>query len=480
MKRFRLLAILVLTALAVASCYTDVENQLAALEKRVSSLNQRAEIINNNIVSLQMLAAKYRSYVYIIGYRPIQVGKEIKGYTITLSDGTTLTLNNGVSKDDPIVGLMLGDDGLYYWIVTVNGKTEFFYDETGQKVAASVASPIMKIVDGVWKVSFDNGYVWQTFDKAQGENGYSYIEKIETRGNYIDITLVSGQTVSFPTYAAYEYYLDNLNTLNASVTALRAIYEAKVKSIFVKNVIPIVKDGETTGYQIVFSDSQTIEVYNGKKSEGQNICLVQHTDGLYYWAIVENGKTKWLYNDLGEMVKASPTAGQSPIFMLDNSSGDGNYYWAYKYGESGYMLYLYDEEGKKVAASSAGVQVFSGIEVNSNYVKLTPVGGTPFTIPCYKPFKVDMSKTSVTVPGGGSTEVVYRVSEVLVSVAITTIAENGYHATMTKAYDYETYSLSGVITISADTDAPASSTVLVVVSDGQGHMQTYNINVVKG
>jgi hypothetical protein len=480
MKIIRFFAMIALTTMLAVSCYTDIENQLEALERRVSTLNQRAAVANDNIAAFQTLVNKYKSYVYVIGYHPIQVGKEVKGYIINLSDGTSITLNNGVSKDDPIVGLTLGEDGIYYWIVTVNGVTDFFYDETGQKVAASVASPIMKIVDGVWKVSFDNGYVWKTFDRAQGESGYSYIDKIETRGNYVYITLVSGQTVNFPTYAAYEYYLDNLNTLNANVAALRAVYEAKAKNTFVKTVMPIVEDGETIGYTIVFSDSRSIEVYNGKKSEGQNIGLAQYTDGLYYWAVVENGKTKWLYNDLGEMVKASPTEGLAPIFMLDNSMGDGNYYWAYKYGETGHMFYFYDAEGKKVAASSGGVQVFTSIEVNDSYVTLTPVGGAAISIPRYSPFKLNLNKTSVTVSSTSPAEIFYMVSDVLVSVAITAIADKGYHATMTKAYDFTSLTLSGIITITADADAAASSTVLIMVSDGEGHMQTYNINVVKG
>ena len=480
MKKFRFFTVLALTAMLASSCFTDVENQLEALEKKVSTLKQRAETANGNIASLQTLVEKYKSYVYVFGYYPIQVGKEIRGYVINLSDGTSITLNNGVSKDDPIVGLILGDDGIYYWTVTINGKTDFFYDESGQKVAASVASPIMKIVDGVWKVSFDNGYVWQTFGKAQGDNGYSYIDKIETRGNYIYITLVSGQTVRFPTHAAYEYYLENLNTLNANMVALRAVYEAKAKNVFVRTVMPIVEGGETIGYSIVFSDSRTIEVYNGKRSDGQNICIVQHTDGEYYWAIEENGETGWLYNDLGEMVKASPDASLAPIFMLDNSMGDGNYYWAYKYGESGHMLYFYDSEGKKVAASSTGVKVFASIEVNDSYVTLNPIHGVALSVPRYSPFEVTFNKTSVKVPSSGSGSVSYQVVDIPASVAITTVTDKGYYASMTKSYNAETRILSGLITSTADASAAPSSTLLVLVSDGDGHMQTYRINVVKG
>ena len=251
MRKYRFIAILAFAALITASCYTDIESELASLERRVSNLDQRLATINSNIESLNALADKYKSYIYVLSYTPIYSGKEVTGYKINLSDGSSITLNNGVSKDDPIVGLQLDDDGLYYWIVTVNGVTDYFYDDVGQKIAASVASPIMKIENDVWMVSFDNGYIWQTFDRARGADGYSYVDSIVTRGDYIQIYLVSGQTVSFPSYTLYENYVAQLGALNANMASLQAIYDAKLNSVYVKSVVPIVKDGENVGYSMV-------------------------------------------------------------------------------------------------------------------------------------------------------------------------------------------------------------------------------------
>ena len=475
MKKLGLIAALVAGALMSVSCYSGIESELQALERRVENLEQRLNTINKNIASLSTLAEKYRSYVYILTSRPIYQGKDIIGYRLEFTDGSSITLMNGVSKDDPLVGLRMDEDGLYYWIVTVNGVTDYFYDEVGQKIAASVASPIMKIEDDMWKVSFDNGYIWQTFDRARGTDGKSYIDSIVTRNDYVNIYLASGQTVIFPSYSLYENYVGQLNDLNTNFDALQAIYQAKAASVFVQTVVPIVEGGETVGYNLVFSDSSTIKVLDGKRYEGETIGLVQHTDGKYYWAVYVDGKPQWLYDDIGEMVNASPTEGLKPIFMLE-AAGDGKYYWCYKYGESGAKRYLYDAEGKKVAASNTGIiQVFSKIEVNDNYVVFTPLAGEPFSLPRYQAFTVQFNKTSVAVPAASSATVNYIVKDVPATVAITAITESGYYAQLTRSYNDTDHSLSGAITLTVSDTAPSASSMLVLVSDGAGHMETYTI-----
>lgn len=481
MRRFRFIAILAIASLFAVSCFTEVENELSALERRVENLNKKMAAYNENIEALQALANKYKSYIYIISYRPVYSGKDVTGYKINLSDGTSITLNNGVSKDDPIIGLTLGEDGMYYWIVTVNGKTDFLYDSTGQKVAATVASPIMKIVDGVWKVSFDNGNIWQTFDKAQAADGNSFVDSIVTRGNYVFLYLVSGRIVSFPSYSVYEEYNTQLATLNANIEALNRIYEAKESQNYVKTVVPIVQDQDTVGYSLVFSDNTTVSAYNGKAYDGQKIGMAQDTDGEYYWAIVDGDKVEWLYDDIGRMVQASPTPGIAPVFVLDNSFGDGKYYWAYKYGKDGGMRYLYDKDGKKVVASDTNVvQLFSKVEIKDSYVLFTPLAGDPFYVPRYSPFQIVLSSTSVNLPApSGPVSVTYEVRDVPSTVAITAITETGYYVAMTKTYDATKKKLSGTITITADISAAAKSTVLVLVSDGKGHMETYKISVTK-
>ena len=227
-----------------------------------------------------------------------------------------------------------------------------------------------------------------------------------------------------------------------------------------------------------FSDGTSIEVYHGKRYEGEEIGLVQYTDGEYYWAVSKDGKSEWLYDDLGNMVQGSPIKGQSPIFMLEEG-GDGKYYWCYKYGESGYKFSLYDKNGKKVAASNSGVvQVFSSVTVADNYVLFTPLSGDPFYLPRYKVFTVQFNKTTVTVPSTG-VEITYGVKDVPSTVAITAITDQGYHAHLTKSYNADTQTLTGTIKVTADASAAATSTMLVLVSDGDGHMETFNIELKK-
>lgn len=232
---------------------------------------------------------------------------------------------------------------------------------------------------------------------------------------------------------------------------------------------------------MIFSDSTIVSAYNGKAYDGQKIGMAQDTDGEYYWAIVDGDKVEWLYDDIGRMVQASPTPGIAPVFVLDNSFGDGKYYWAYKYGKDGGMRYLYDKDGKKVVASDTNVvQLFSKVEIKDSYVLFTPLAGDPFYVPRYSPFQIVLSSTSVNLPApSGPVSITYEVRDVPSTVAITAITETGYYVAMTKQYDASKKKLSGTITITADISAAAKSTVLVLVSDGKGHMETYKISVTK-
>ena len=119
--------------------------------------------------------------------------------------------------------------------------------------------------------------------------------------------------------------------------------------------------------------------------------------------------------------------------------------------------------------------MFSKIEVNDNYVLFTPLSGEPFYIPRYQAFSVQFNKTSVSVPVSSQATVNYIVKDVPATAAITAITESGYYAQLTRSYNDADHSLSGVITITALETAAPSSSMLVLVSDGAGHMEKYTI-----
>ena len=59
------------------------------------------------------------------------------------------------------------------------------------------------------------------------------------------------------------------------------------------------------------------------------------------------------------------------------------------------------------------------------------------------------------------------------------LTEKGYSAVLTKTYDATAKKLTGSITITADITAAAKSTIVLLVSDGNGHTESYKIAVTK-
>ncbi|MBO7370987.1 MAG: hypothetical protein J6U34_00615, partial [Bacteroidales bacterium] len=125
-------------------------------------------------------------------------------------------------------------------------------------------------------------------------------------------------------------------------------------------------------------------------------------------------------------------------------------------------------------------QLFSDIDVTDKYVLFTPLAGASFYIPRYEAFRVRLSSTSVVLPApSGPATVNYTVESVPATVAITALTEKGYNAVLTKTYDATAKKLTGSITITADITAAAKSTIVLLVSDGNGHTESYKIAVTK-
>jgi hypothetical protein len=136
------------------------------------------------------------------------------GYTITFGQHAPITIYHGQDGKDgadgkdgqdgqngsanaPVIGVAQDTDGLYYW--TLNG--EWLLDDNGNKLPVSGKdgqngtngsngqdgadgkdgqngedgkdgiTPQLKIEDGYWYISYDNGVTWTQLGKATGEDG---------------------------------------------------------------------------------------------------------------------------------------------------------------------------------------------------------------------------------------------------------------------------------------------------------------------
>ena len=129
--------------------------------------------MNRDITSLQTLVAALESADFITSVSPVDEGEGIVGYTINFSHNTPITIYYGKNGNSPVVGVQQDTDGTYYW--TLNG--EWLLDADGKRLhitgrdGAQGITPQLKIENGYWQVSYDNGSTWTQLDKAVGGNG---------------------------------------------------------------------------------------------------------------------------------------------------------------------------------------------------------------------------------------------------------------------------------------------------------------------
>ena len=200
MRFFPSLILTIFTALLTVTCsqdLTDVTDRLDDLEGRVARLEKLCEEMNKNISALQAIVTAKETGDVITSVTPITEGGKTVGYTITFAMRDPITIYHGQDGADgkdgangkdgkdgangqdghtPVIGVKQDTDGIWYW--TLDG--EWLLDVNGQKVkavgtdgkdGADGITPLLKIEDGFWYVSTDNGATWTQLGKATGADG---------------------------------------------------------------------------------------------------------------------------------------------------------------------------------------------------------------------------------------------------------------------------------------------------------------------
>lgn len=181
-KTILIAGIIVIIGLVSCTAETDFNDRLTDLEGRVSRLEQLCSEMNTNISSLQSIVKALQSQDYITSVNEITSDGKVVGYTINFAKGNPITIYHGKDGQDgstPVIGVKQDTDGIWYW--TLNG--EWLLDGNGQKVKAvgkdgqngaigtDGITPQLKIEDGYWYISYDNGETWTQLGKATGEDG---------------------------------------------------------------------------------------------------------------------------------------------------------------------------------------------------------------------------------------------------------------------------------------------------------------------
>ena len=217
MKKLHLL-LLSVTLCVFSACHNDIWDAIDGLDSRVTKLEELCKEMNTNITSLQTIVDVLQANDYITGIVEIKKNGEVIGYTITFGKHDPITIYHGQNGKDgadgkdgstPVIGVAQDTDGVYYW--TLNG--EWLLDDNGNKLSVSGKDgqngvdgtmPQLKIEEGYWYVSYDNGVTWTQLGKATGEDGEkgdkgdtgdSMFQSVTQDENYVYFTLADGTVI---------------------------------------------------------------------------------------------------------------------------------------------------------------------------------------------------------------------------------------------------------------------------------------------
>lgn len=235
--------------LFVASCggddYDDtaLRNELTDLANRVAKLEQLCQQMNTNISSLQTIVNALQQNDFITAVVPVTQGGKVIGYTITFSRSGAITIyhgNDGADGKDgstPQISVKQDSDGIYYW--TLNG--EWLLDADGNKIQAEGKdgadgsngtngtdgiTPQLKIEEGYWYISYDNGSSWTQLGKAVGEDGAdgsdgidgsdgqdgdSIFSKVTQDDEFVYFYLSDGTMITLPKHDKENIQFEDLN-----------------------------------------------------------------------------------------------------------------------------------------------------------------------------------------------------------------------------------------------------------------------------
>ena len=222
MKKLHLL-LLSVTLCVFSACHNDIWDAIDGLDSRVTKLEELCKEMNTNITSLQTIVDVLQANDYITGIVEIKKDGEVIGYTITFGKHDPITIYHGQDGKDgadgkdgqdssanaPVIGVAQDTDGVYYW--TLN--SEWLLDDNGKKLpvsgkdgqnGANGTMPQLKIEEGYWYVSYDNGVTWTQLGKATGEDGEkgdkgdtgdSMFQSVTQDENYVYFTLADGTMI---------------------------------------------------------------------------------------------------------------------------------------------------------------------------------------------------------------------------------------------------------------------------------------------
>ncbi|MGM9784493.1 MAG: PL29 family lyase N-terminal domain-containing protein [Candidatus Cryptobacteroides sp.] len=168
-------------------------------EARIARLEALCNQYNTSIASLQQLVNALQANNYIKDVVPVSENGLTIGYTITFMHGNPITIYNGKDGNDghtPIVGVKQDTDGNWYWTI----DNDWMLDGNGGKIQANATNgitPLLKIEEDFWWVSYDNGNSWTKLGSAVEEGkSEAMFKEVSQDDKFVYFVLANGQTIT--------------------------------------------------------------------------------------------------------------------------------------------------------------------------------------------------------------------------------------------------------------------------------------------
>ena len=253
MRKGILLIFTVLATLVGCGQYDDSElkSDINDLKSRMAALEKQCKNMNENLTSLQAIVDAIQKQDGIVSVTDLPDGQ---GYSVKFVSGKVIYLYNGKNGTDgvtPKISVRKDSDGIYYWTVDgdwliVDGKKvravgldgkdgkdgndgkdgqngkdgEDGKDGQNGNDGKDAITPQLKIVEGFWYISYDNGKSWNKLGKATGENGKDGQDGKDGDGFFKSVTVKDG-------YAIFVMNDSEQTTLRIPVAVVSAVSSIK-------------------------------------------------------------------------------------------------------------------------------------------------------------------------------------------------------------------------------------------------------------
>lgn len=192
----------------------DLEKRIDEIDARVTALEKVTEALNENVAALQAIAE---------GKTINKVEENSGTYTITLSDGTELKLNQGTEGMGKAPLLSIDDEG--YWMADYqDGKgPQYILSASDEKVIGrgqnGVTPKFSVNAAGNWTVSYDGGKNWtEVLDEngktvkavAEGGESDSYFANVEYTDEALVLTLKNGMSYTAPVVGGFLFKISGV------------------------------------------------------------------------------------------------------------------------------------------------------------------------------------------------------------------------------------------------------------------------------